>query len=180
MTKKDWVDEYIIKATDDRIECFADEWSSEIDYGTKCCESPIERAMLVAIKFKLEMDFGCVAVNILDGEGEEYGSPKIRTGSFLITPQARFGTYRVDLVVEMGIPGERLLIIVECDGHEFHERTKEQARRDKARDRSFTVDGIHVLRFTGSEIYRDVEACAGDVVTFFVDELFRRSIRAEG
>lgn len=49
-------------------------------------------------------------------------------------------------------------LIVELDGHDFHERTKEQAARDKSRDRAFVLAGWMVLRFTGSEIYRDVKA----------------------
>ena len=48
---------------------------------------------------------------------------------------------------------------VECDGHDFHEKTKEQAARDKKRDRDLQALGYRVLRFSGSEIYRDVNAC---------------------
>lgn len=44
-------------------------------------------------------------------------------------------------------------VAVECDGHEYHERTKEQARRDKSRDRKLLSLGFPVLRFTGSEIH---------------------------
>jgi hypothetical protein len=36
------------------------------------------------------------------------------------------------------VPGIKLVqdqIIVECDGHDFHERTKQQASRDKAHGR---------------------------------------------
>jgi very-short-patch-repair endonuclease len=58
-------------------------------------------------------------------------------------------------------------VVVECDGHEFHEKTKEQAQRDKARDRFFQAEGYHVLRFTGSELYRDALACAEEVSKFF-------------
>lgn len=42
---------------------------------------------------------------------------------------------------------------VEVDGHDFHERTKEQARRDRQRDRDLTAEGWIVLRYTASEIY---------------------------
>ena len=54
-------------------------------------------------------------------------------------------------------------IVVELDGHDFHERTKEQAKRDKSRDRAMTALGWRVLRFTGSEIVRDVRACVDEV-----------------
>ncbi len=59
-------------------------------------------------------------------------------------------------------PGWRKLI-VECDGHDFHERTKEQAKRDRSRDRKATLGGLDVMRFTGSEIWNDPWGCAGDI-----------------
>lgn len=55
-------------------------------------------------------------------------------------------------------------IIVECDGHDFHEKTKEQARKDKSRDRQFQKNGFLVLRFTGSEIWKSPETCLCDVL----------------
>lgn len=52
---------------------------------------------------------------------------------------------------------------VECDGHDYHERTKEQAARDRRKDRNLARNGITVIRFTGSEIYRDPIGCAVEV-----------------
>lgn len=54
-------------------------------------------------------------------------------------------------------------VAVELDGHDFHERTKEQARAEKSRQRALTALGWHVLRFTGSEVYADAEACLNEV-----------------
>lgn len=51
-------------------------------------------------------------------------------------------------------------VIVECDGHEFHERTKHQAQRDRSRDRELQRSGYRVFRFTGSELFKDPFACA--------------------
>jgi hypothetical protein len=42
-----------------------------------------------------------------------------------------------------------------CDGHDYHERTKEQAERDKSRDRALKRAGYDVIHFTGREIWRD-------------------------
>lgn len=55
------------------------------------------------------------------------------------------------------------LIAIEVDGHDFHERTKEQAQRDKKRDRDLQALGWRVMRFTGSEVFRDAAACAREV-----------------
>lgn len=69
------------------------------------------------------------------------------------------GTYRLDFAFE--IAGKK--VAIECDGHEFHERTKEQAARDKSRDRALTAEGWRVMRFTGSEIWKAPERCAAEI-----------------
>ncbi len=61
-------------------------------------------------------------------------------------------------------------IVIEVDGHEFHERTKEQAQRDKSRDRALTGAGYRVLRFTGSEVFRDPIARAESIM-FQLEEM---------
>lgn len=79
--------------------------------------------------------------------------------------------YRVDfffeLVADIGIVRTKRKMLarvaVELDGHDFHERTKEQAERDRSRDRAFTKEGIRVLRFTGREVYRDADAVVREV-----------------
>lgn len=69
-----------------------------------------------------------------------------------------------------GPPGERgkfaVSCIIECDGHDFHEKTKEQARKDRMKDRTLEERGLHVIRFTGSEITTDPEACALQVKSY--------------
>ena len=59
-------------------------------------------------------------------------------------------------------------IIVELDGHDFHERTPEQAQSDKSRDRELQAMGWHVLRFTGREVLRDPENCLSEVMTLLL------------
>lgn len=78
--------------------------------------------------------------------------------------QAKIDKFRVDFLLRVRCHlRDRIGIVVECDGHEFHERTKEQAARDKSRDRRLAELGYTVLRFTGSEIYRNPLACASQV-----------------
>ena len=63
--------------------------------------------------------------------------------------------YRLDFAM-LPAPDEK--IVIEADGHQYHERTPEQAKRDRRRDRSATLNGWTVLRFTGSEINSDMAA----------------------
>ncbi len=83
----------------------------------------------------------------------------------LVTAQAPVAAggkdYRADFMVEAPELGFRL--VVEVDGHDFHERTKEQAARDRSRDRSMLAEGYRVMRFTGSEVWKNPTKCAAEV-----------------
>lgn len=46
-------------------------------------------------------------------------------------------------------------VVIELDGHDYHERTKEQVIERNERDRVFQSEGYLVLHFSGSEIHRD-------------------------
>lgn len=93
--------------------------------------------------------------------------------SLIIELQKQVGDWRVDFFIhyyDWGYPNKPAgwaTLIVECDGHDFHERTKEQAARDRSRDRRAQHDGIPVLRFTGSELWRDPIGCAEQVIAFY-------------
>jgi very-short-patch-repair endonuclease len=90
----------------------------------------------------------------------------------LISPQHQIGDYHVDFAIILNnVPDEQIKIVVECDGHDFHEKTKEQAGRDKKRDRELQIAGWKVLRFTGSEIWRDHLACGADVGALALKEI---------
>lgn len=95
-----------------------------------------------------------------------------------IEPQFRILEYRVDFRVSLSrfvqdqsepgkMPQQKLRnveVLVECDGHDFHSRTKEQAERDRSRDRMLQRLGYDVLRYTGSEIWKDSLVCAQGVL----------------
>jgi len=57
---------------------------------------------------------------------------------------------------------------IECDGFDYHERTKQQAAYDRSRDRELLIAGVPTLRFTGSEIHADAHRCAMDVIALAV------------
>lgn len=79
-----------------------------------------------------------------------------------ITPQFCIDRYRVDFLIEH----RSKKIIVECDGHDFHEKTKEQASYDKKRDRFLISKGYTVLHFTGSELHKNVNECVNEILKF--------------
>lgn len=80
-----------------------------------------------------------------------------------VEQQVPIGNYRADfLFTVVKKEGGKANIVIELDGHDFHERTKEQASRDKARDRWMAANGFEVLRFTGSEVWRNPFKCAAE------------------
>lgn len=136
------------------------------------CESPIEQLMLIALLYmeaplyEVPPDIGWTRPRATD---EQYEAGRFdrdwANGGVVIHPQHQIGSYRVDflIVAKFTATGRHHKIVVECDGHDYHERTKEQAQRDKSPDRALQADGYQVFRFTGSEIWRDPDRCAKEI-----------------
>ncbi|HHY26428.1 MAG TPA: DUF559 domain-containing protein [Desulfitobacterium dehalogenans] len=111
------------------------------------CESPIEKLMCLCLWEQMEPLKSNYVIHLLPQwevqiEGREY---------------------RVDFFIEAWAkcsPHKVVKVVIECDGHE---RTPEQAKLNKGRDRAFTEKGYHVLRYTGKEITADPFRCAQDV-----------------
>lgn len=94
--------------------------------------------------------------------------------AFVMIPQSPVGPYRADFGLMLIRGSEQKMLAVELDGHDFHEKTKKQAAHDKKRDRYFAADGLTVVRFTGSEVHRDADACADEAIQL----LSRQPVRA--
>lgn len=139
------------------ITSWAMDWIGQL---LDACESPIEQLLC------LELSLATLTVPLV----VKYD--KKRTVYLAVFPQdtkrTPTATYRVDFRVVLTHDECEYVALVECDGHEFHERTKEQAGRDKARDRDLQAHGYAVLRFTGSEIWADPRACADEVVNLLL------------
>lgn len=154
------------------------------------CDSPIERMMAAALYAALlekEFDYPFVSGSDSDWEKpnptlEEWARWKcIRThghyGIFTFM-QAPIGSYRADfLLAGMTRSDGRIhWLVVECDGHEFHSLTKEQVARDRARDRHMTERGYSIMRFTGSEVWKDASACAEQAIEFLDNQMLSESL----
>lgn len=103
-------------------------------------------------------------------------------GGVHIVPQhnltARGRACRLDFAVLPNDPAACQPIAVELDGHDFHERTKEQAASDRSRDRSLHMAGWEVLRFTGSELWKDPAKCVRDLRVAVTWSALRRGAAA--
>jgi very-short-patch-repair endonuclease len=83
-------------------------------------------------------------------------------------PQHPVGKYRLDFA----IPDKR--VAIELDGHEYH-KTKYQRTNDAKRDRWLYGQGWHVLRFTGTEIYQDLDRCIDEICALVGVERLNKS-----
>lgn len=155
-----------LKAENRKAECLR-VWAMTVGYLHTLCESPIEKALCSSLLAKTALNNGDSWFVLLDGRGYRWPMTPPAPAGAVCFLQARAGRYRPDFLFVVRRPtGEAEWFVVECDGHEHHERTKAQAARDRSRDRWMTANGIKVLRFTGAEIFKNSEACADEVMTF--------------
>jgi hypothetical protein len=69
--------------------------------------------------------------------------------------------YRLDFMLESG------KIAIELDGHDFHERTKEQVEHRNKRDRDLQSDGWLVLHYSGSKFLSEPMNCILEVTAIW-------------
>jgi len=117
-------------------------------------QSPIERKLFLALnraniyflpQYALDRFGKSISV-----EGKSYYDPKNNFKDVLT-------------IVDFFIERNGLKICVYTDGHNYHERTEEQAQRDRNIDRKLQEFGYKVLRFTGKEVNSDVERIVNDI-----------------
>lgn len=124
------------------------------------CESPIEKIFYIALNMALFTDKDNDAVyemmlhtyinpqyEIVRDNGKSY-----RVDFYIDNDWMKYGTYG---------------LIVECDGHEFHEKTKEQVNRRNDRDLELKNIGYDILHLSGSQIYNNPMKYAYYVIDYF-------------
>lgn len=172
-TAKKTLAQFAAELAETRLDILEDDFRDWVEK----CGSPIETTMLAALLNANSLLEGCMYAKL--GTKEEMLAH--RGPEPFIVPQAKITKYRVDFLVTWYRPNVGIFgVVVECDGHDSHEKTKEQARRDKSRDREILYHGWPVLRFTGSEIYNDAMGCADDVGATLFEIWMKKEAIAHG
>lgn len=160
-----WVDQRRARAAGDAIATAAESRAIEADRRLRAWaragglkrsspgQSPLEERMLQAFLESGQFTPPKVASDIVVGHGP---------AGMLMQQVPVAKRYWLDFAVMN--PGRDVFLAIEVDGHDFHERTKEQAQRDRSRDRELTAAGWRVLRFTGREVYQDAGKCVREVL----------------
>lgn len=147
-------------------------------YNSKGTQSPIEDMLIGALMW-LNMDWGGMPEACLFDSPDKWADwTDDKALRFWIKPQAEIAGYRVDILMWFSVGNDFAGVAIECDGHAFHEKTKEQASRDKKRDREILKAGFPVVRFSGSDIFKSPEDCASQVGEILSDALDRMSRKA--
>lgn len=119
--------------------------------------SPIESKLLRALLDCRDDRFGFWY------EDGWYGQSADDVQEVCIEANAAAAQYRCDFLLSIA-GGDEFRLAIECDGHDFHDRTKQQAAYDRSRDRELFALGVFTIRFTGSEIHHSAERCVSDVL----------------
>lgn len=138
----------------------------------KLCESPVEQIFLAEVIRKLWL---CPT-----GMEKMFISRQEEAVDLVVVPQYLIecgdARYRVDFKFYLqkcegvGDYTDYGKTVVEIDGHDFHEKTKGQASRDKKRDRDIQRAGYFVLRFSGSDVFRNPKKCVTEVMDHMTEQ----------
>jgi very-short-patch-repair endonuclease len=148
---RDIIDAFKVEAARDA----ADAYEGTVDYYRERCQSPIEEALLAGLCL-----FSAVCPESFCFSKKPVVWPLSSSDQEVpvkVYMQAAIGQFAADFLIciKENQNSDLQYLVVECDGHQFHERTKEQAARDRSRDRWMVGKNIVVVRFTGSEIWAD-------------------------
>lgn len=97
--------------------------------------------------------FSKTGITITESPMEDLLKHKLEAKDIKFQTQKKIGKCRVDFFFPQAS------LIVEVDRREYHS-TSEQREKDMKRQMNLMKRGYAVLRFRGSEIYRDAEGCA--------------------
>lgn len=126
------------------------------------CNSPIE------VIFNLAFDLICFAQDWVYLSLEPQYEVLSRDGSNKYFVDFAFVAENSEI---LSLQNSDYKLAIECDGHEFHEKTKEQVVRDNEREYELKLQGFDVLRFSGSQIYNSPFRCALQTIQYIREKI---------
>jgi very-short-patch-repair endonuclease len=127
-------------------------------------QSPIEDLFFIAFNAMAESSFSEVNPPYLFNNID--ATTSCGRGVY-IKPQYKINKYKVDFMIHShGIAPEEYCtpVVIELDGHDFHDKNKQQRAYEKSRDRHIVKSGFRILHYTGSEIFADPFKAAYEVL----------------
>ena len=135
--------------------------------GSECVDlgmqSPLEHILYVAMQVVMRVNLIDMARPLTPNEMDE---------GISILPQHKIDAYRADFFVSYfpcGSTAPTRSVVVECDGTAFHERTEDERRLEKRRDRHMQKRDLKVFRYTGKEIMSNPYKIAAEIIGYVTD-----------
>ena len=146
---------------------------NSLEYGTICdmnsylidCESPIEQILSITMNF-----MGLKHINRYNN----FIDLTISNNQEIICKNGE--KYRLDFYIivlyldEKGNRVKNCYFDIECDGYEFHHKTKEQIIYDNERERNLKKEGLEIIRFSGSEIISNPYKCVQEIIDIILSK----------
>lgn len=130
-----------------------------LDYSE--CNSPIE--VLFNFAFDLvKFSEGYIGFDLIP-QAEIHANEKMY--------RVDFAFFANDIDGMVDVKNHGYMLAIECDGHEFHEKTKEQVAKDNEREYDLKMQGFDVLRFSGSQLYNKPFRCAAQTLDYIVKKI---------
>jgi len=136
-----------------RSEMIKEGWRDLVDDRINQCGSPIEKLFLIEWYFQNDNFY-------YGGDLKDY----------FIIPQYKIGNYRVDFFICLDnsdidpYEDKENCLIIELDSYLWHGSDPEQFAKEKERERELQKEGWNIMRFSGREIYRDVDKCVQEII----------------
>jgi hypothetical protein len=150
----DFFQKHANAAAESLIEEVKSDFGCQLHSRMRHLDSPLEAAFLawwMVVSHRCENDYGLCAQREVTAGGNRYRL------DFTIEPI--LGGFLACLIDAPDCPR----IAIELDGHDYHEKTKEQVTYRNRRDRDLQADGWIVLHVSGSEFNANPEAVTREI-----------------
>lgn len=154
------LEKYLVDKVSDYILSSSFEIKERLEESLMDCESPIEQLLSMELEWLKIRYINKVNpfIDIVDIEKQEV----IECGK---------EKYRVDFLIPVIYKNQdNKCFVVECDGYEFHQKTKEQVKKDNQRMRKLQEYGYEVIRFSGTEIWHSPYKCAMEILDIILSK----------
>ena len=130
------------------------------DFGLEACKSPIEKIFAFAVDILCFDNLKYKYIRIIPQE-DIWIKDKHYIADFIFNTE-EFEELHFE---------HPFKLIIECDGHEYHNLTKKQVAQDNNRDFDLKNNGYDVIHFSGSQLFTDPFECATKVLDYICEHV---------
>lgn len=158
------------------LDSFCDDF--EFGYNSEtveCIKSPIEQIFFIAFLSVLHQkstreSLGIDIIPLCQYEESIDGYNYVHDFAFEFSVDGLIGKFMPDDCTFMSS------VTVECDGHDYHNKTKRQVSNGNKRSNAMQQSGLTVIRFSGSDIFKYPYQCAEEAYCVIIKK-YKRDLK---